>query len=161
MRENTSADEGQAQVETDVLAWDLPLAVGLGQGHCCREDHLETHNGWGHNGFDSQIDQGEDDGGAVSLREEPSVEPSEEGSEADDAIVLPGVKRVLIVIADGPVVFHSVVDIFFHGDEGEGVDNGQDNHPNHVFLWAVGELDQFSLGKKSQNCKDDKNDENC
>ena len=91
VREDASADKGQAQVETYVLPWDLSLAVGLGQGYCRWEDHLEAHDGWGHDGFNSKVDQGEDDGGAVTLGEETGVEPSEEGSEADDAIVLPGV----------------------------------------------------------------------
>ena len=148
VREDTSADKGQAQVETYIFPWDLSLTVGLGQGYCCWEDHLETHNSWCNDGFDSQIDQGEDDGGAVALGEEACVEPSEEGSEANDAIVLPGVERILIVVADGSVVFHSVVDVFFHCDQREGVDDGQDDHPNHVVFGAIGKFDQFSLGQE-------------
>ena len=138
----------------------MSFAVGEDQRYGSWKNYLKANDSWNHNRFYLKENQAENNGGAVTVGEEPRVEPSEEGSNADNSKILPCVQRVGVVIADGPEVLHAVIEIFFDGKKSNYVKNGESSHSYAVVFGAIWKFNQFTLSQKSCDCENGENAKN-
>ena len=101
--------------------------------------------------FNAEIDEREDDGGAVSFWEETCVESSKKSTNGDDTEVPPGLERVLIIVANGPELLHLLVNVLLDADHDEYVESSDSDKSSNVVDRTSGKFDQLALAKEHDN----------
>ncbi len=110
---------------------------------------MKAYAGADYDGLDFEIDESEDNGGAVSQGEDSSVETTNKGSDRDEYKIFNFIQRVLILEANSFVEGHLFFSVEEECNEDANVEESEESNANSKVLGTLVEFNELSLGKES------------